>query len=120
MTTSNDTAIDSKTTAIDDKKKDAFAARIRGFLPLIGFVVILGFFAIATGGSILTPKNITLILSGGYMLNKDEGESLADFLNDKVFAGMSGVTISPDAADVDGYKAYLERFKHANVAELAL
>jgi len=68
MTTSNDTAIDSKTTAIDDKKKDAFAARIRGFLPLIGFVVILGFFAIATGGSILTPKNITLILSGGYML----------------------------------------------------
>jgi len=68
MTTSNDTAIDPKTTAIDDKKKDAFAARIRGFLPLIGFVVILGFFAIATGGSILTPKNITLILSGGYML----------------------------------------------------
>lgn len=59
-------------------------------------------------------------VAASFMLNRDDGESLADYLNDKVFAGMSGVTISPDPADVDGYKAYLEHFKHANIAELAL
>ena len=59
-------------------------------------------------------------VAASFMLNKDDGESLADYLNAKVFARMSGVTISPDPADVDGYKAYLEHFKHANVAELAL
>lgn len=67
MTTSNDTALDPKKGAAEAKKSFDFST-IRNYLPLIGFVVILGFFAIATGGSILTPKNITLILSGGYML----------------------------------------------------
>lgn len=43
-------------------------SKIRNFLPIIGFVVILAFFGITTKGQILTPKNLTLILSGGYML----------------------------------------------------
>ena len=68
MTTSNDTAIDPKAPVAEEIKKNAFQTRVRGLLPLIGFVVILGFFAIATKGSILTINNITLILSGGYML----------------------------------------------------
>ncbi len=41
---------------------------LRNILPLLGFVAIVVFFALTTGGAILTPKNITLILSGGYML----------------------------------------------------
>lgn len=68
MTTSNDTTLDPKAPVAEEIKKNAFQTRVRGLLPLIGFVVILGFFAIATKGSILTLKNITLILSGGYML----------------------------------------------------
>ena len=68
MTTSNDTTLDPKAPVAEEIKKNAFQTRVRGLLPLIGFVVILGFFAIATKGSILTIKNITLILSGGYML----------------------------------------------------
>jgi sugar (pentulose or hexulose) kinase len=59
-------------------------------------------------------------VAASYMLNRDEGESLADYLNDKVFSGMSGMTIEPDPADVAGFKTYVERFKHANAAELAL
>ncbi len=50
------------------EKKRFDASALRNVLPLIGFVVIIVFFAIATGGTILTPKNITLILSGGYVL----------------------------------------------------
>ena len=70
MATTNETAtLDPKSPAADAAKKKALdASKLRNALPLIGFVVILAFFAIATGGAILTPKNITLILSGGYML----------------------------------------------------
>ena len=67
MATTNDAALDPKKGAAEAKKSFDLSA-VKDFLPLIGFVVILAFFAIATGGSILTPKNITLILSGGYML----------------------------------------------------
>ncbi|WP_058270692.1 ABC transporter permease [Olsenella massiliensis] len=67
MTTSNDTALEAGAQGTKERK-EALMSRLRSFLPLIGFVVILGFFAVATHGSILTPKNITLILSGGYML----------------------------------------------------
>jgi ribose transport system permease protein len=41
---------------------------LRPFLPIIGFLAILGFFVIATGGSIITPRNINLMLSQTYML----------------------------------------------------
>ena len=49
-------------------KKKFSSAALKNYLPFIGFVVILLFFAVATNGAILTAKNITLILSGGYML----------------------------------------------------
>lgn len=62
MTTSKEAAV-----SAEGKKGFDFSV-IRNFLPLIGFVVIVAFFAITTNGLILTPKNITLILSGGYML----------------------------------------------------
>ena len=67
MTASTDTVLDPKKGAAEAKKAFDFST-IQTFLPLIGFVVILAFFAIGTGGTILTPKNITLMLSGGYML----------------------------------------------------
>lgn len=49
-------------------KKSIDFAKLQNYLPLAAFAIILIFFAIATGGAILTPKNLTLILSGGYML----------------------------------------------------
>ncbi|MGI6756232.1 MAG: ABC transporter permease [Atopobiaceae bacterium] len=57
-----------KEAALEEPKAGFDIAKLRNYLPFIGFVVIVLFFAIATGGSILTAKNITLILSGGYML----------------------------------------------------
>ena len=50
------------------EKKPFDFAKLQTYLPYVAFAIILIFFAVATGGRILTPKNITLILSGGYML----------------------------------------------------
>ena len=56
-------------------------------------------------------------VAASYMLNKAEGESLDDFLDNKAFAGMEGVTIEPDDADVAGYREFLASFKKVNEAE---
>lgn len=52
-----------------------------------------------------------IALLASYMLHKAEGESLADFLNDKVFGGNQGSEIKPSAADVTGFDAFIETFK---------
>ena len=45
------------------------------------------------------------------MVNKDAGESLEDFLTNKIFAGQSGETIAPDAKDVAGFDTFIERYR---------
>ena len=54
-----------------------------------------------------------------YMREKEDGESLPDYLSDKIFAGQSGATIQPDPEDVAGFDAYIERYKSALAAEKA-
>lgn len=69
MAAANEAAtLDPKSPAPTEAKKKLDMTTLRKFLPLIGFVVIVAFFAIVTGGAILTPKNIRLTVSGGYML----------------------------------------------------
>lgn len=46
-----------------------------------------------------------------YMLDRNEGESLGDYLNHKVFAGQSGTTIAPDARDVAGFDTFVENYQ---------
>lgn len=46
-----------------------------------------------------------------YMQEKEEGESLSDYLNNRIFAGQSGTTIAPDPADVAGFDAFTELYK---------
>lgn len=58
-------------------------------------------------------------VAAAYMAWHEEGESLADYLNNKVFADMEGTTLEPDPADVEGYRAFLATFKQANEAEKA-
>ena len=52
-----------------------------------------------------------------YMIGKAENESLGDYLNQKVFAGQSGTTIAPDAADVAGFDAFTESYKACFAAQ---
>jgi len=58
-------------------------------------------------------------LLASYMLNKAENESLEDYLANKVFAGQRGATMAPDPADVDGFSAFMERYKKGLVIERA-
>lgn len=52
-----------------------------------------------------------IALLASYMANKNDGETLDVFLNEKVFAGDAGVEMAPDAADVAGFDAFIERYK---------
>lgn len=55
------------------------------------------------------PWGMALLAS--YMLYKEEGESLEDYLANKVFAGNAGSKMDPDAKDVEGYEVFIERYK---------
>jgi len=58
-----------------------------------------------------------MALLAAYLLRKEAGESLGSFLAEKVFAGAKRVTLAPDAADVAGFEAYMERFRAALAVE---
>ena len=50
-------------------------------------------------------------LLAGYMANRDEGETLTNYLDHRVFSRMKGSKISPDPRDVKGFLDYMARFK---------
>jgi len=54
-----------------------------------------------------------------FMQEKKAGEGLADYLDQKVFAGQSGSTISPRAEDVAGFDRFVENYKATLPAEKA-
>jgi sugar (pentulose or hexulose) kinase len=60
-----------------------------------------------------------IALLAAYMLNKAESEPLEAYLSDKVFAGENGITIAPDPRDVEGFSAFMERYKKGLVIERA-
>ncbi len=45
-----------------------------------------------------------------FLVQKDEGQSLADYLATRVFAGVELTTVDPDADDVAGFDAFLARY----------
>lgn len=51
-----------------------------------------------------------IALLAAYMINKAEGETLDAYLNEKVFAGQKGSTLAPDAADVEGFEAFMKGY----------
>ena len=54
-----------------------------------------------------------MALLGAYMLWKDEGETLPDYLDNKVFAEARSSTLMADAADIAGFDAFLAQYKKA-------
>ena len=60
-----------------------------------------------------------MALLGAYMLWKREGESLADYLDHRVFANAPESTLMADEADVAGFNAFLTRYKKALPMERA-
>ncbi|MGP4039335.1 xylulokinase [Gracilibacillus sp. D59] len=60
-----------------------------------------------------------IALLGSYMINKEENETLEDYLNGKVFAGEAVKTVSPDSKDVEGFEKFMERYKNGLAIERA-
>jgi sugar (pentulose or hexulose) kinase len=60
-----------------------------------------------------------IALLATYMLRKATNETLEAYLSNKVFAGESGTTIAPDQGDVNGFTAFMERYKKGLMIERA-
>ena len=60
-----------------------------------------------------------IALLAEYMVSKAEGETLEDYLDNKVFAGMKRITLEPDAKDVAGFAKFMERYSACLPAERA-
>ncbi len=51
-----------------------------------------------------------IALLADYMVNRQADETLEDYLDNRVFAGMSKKTAQPDPTDENGFTAYMDRF----------
>lgn len=60
-----------------------------------------------------------IALLAAYMLRKSAGETLEAYLSAKVFADAKALTLAPDQKDVDGFAAFMERYKKGLVIEKA-
>ena len=55
------------------------------------------------------PYGMALLAS--FLMNREKGERLEDFLSKRVFAGTSGSTVLPDPACAEGFNAYIRRYR---------
>jgi sugar (pentulose or hexulose) kinase len=60
-----------------------------------------------------------MALLAAYKLNRENGESLEDYLENKVFASAQSVTLMADEDDIAGFDKFLERYKNAFPVEKA-
>lgn len=60
-----------------------------------------------------------MAILAAFMKEKETGETLSSYLNDKIFAGQTGTTLQPEPEDVKGFEAFLEEYKRLLPAEKA-
>lgn len=60
-----------------------------------------------------------MALLASYMVNKSKGQSLDAYLADKVFHGDTGVKVEPQPEDVQGFEAFMERYREGLSIERA-
>ena len=60
-----------------------------------------------------------MALLAAYMLQKEAGQTLEDFLARKVFAEVARTTLAPNAEDEAGFDRYLAQYRAALTAEKA-
>ena len=51
-----------------------------------------------------------MALLAAYMVQKNDGEKLEEYLENRVFAGQAGETLAPDAKDVEGFNEFIKRY----------
>ncbi len=60
-----------------------------------------------------------IALLADYMLRKDEHETLDKYLSERVFAGMTGVSMEPDKKDVEGFEQFMRLYSAGLAIERA-
>jgi sugar (pentulose or hexulose) kinase len=60
-----------------------------------------------------------IALLASYRMRKAEGETLEDFLSQKVSRGQQSVRVEPDPKDLDGFDAFMQRYTRGLVIERA-
>lgn len=60
-----------------------------------------------------------IALLAAYMAEENDGESLRQFLSERVFADMQGSRVSPSQEDIDGMNKYMKLFRDGLDAESA-
>ena len=60
-----------------------------------------------------------IALLASYMINKDSDESLAAFLDNKVFAGQKGEKMAPKESDVEGFNRFMKLYSAGLAIEKA-
>ncbi len=58
-----------------------------------------------------------MALLAAYLLKKEEGQTLGDYLSGSVFAGSTGSRMEPVTEDAEGFERYMKTFKHGLDAE---
>ncbi len=61
------------------------------------------------------PYGMALLAS--FMINKDEGETLESYLENKVFAEAGSTALTPEKQDVEGFNLFLENYKRGLAVE---
>ncbi len=51
-----------------------------------------------------------IALLASYLVNREEGQQLEDFLKEKVYAEKIGTTVKPDPKDVSGFNTFMKRY----------
>ena len=60
-----------------------------------------------------------IALLAGYLVNKADGQTLPDYLDNNVFRGNKGEEIAPDPADVAGFDTYIKNYTRGLAIERA-
>ncbi len=51
-----------------------------------------------------------MAILANYLIVKTKGETLENFLEERVFQGLKGTTVAPDPADVAGFEQFTARY----------
>ena len=60
-----------------------------------------------------------IALLAAFMKDKENEETLQDYLNKKIFAGQTGSSMEPDRKDVEGFEHFMKRYMAGLVIEKA-
>ena len=51
-----------------------------------------------------------MAILAAYLMDRSQGQTLEDYLENRVFAGQAGITLEPDPADVEGFDAFMKQY----------